>query len=141
MTHAFRDAELVAAAIDQSLSGRASFEDSFKTYESRRRSQSSAAYYDYVCTYAEMKPLRHDELLLFVALRSNQAETDRFLATHADIAPVADFFTSSNLFQLLEQARESSNEHPIFQRFEQASRLYLQNPFLEQASAVREERA
>jgi 2-polyprenyl-6-methoxyphenol hydroxylase-like FAD-dependent oxidoreductase len=139
MTHAFRDAELVAAAIDQSLSGRASFEDSFKTYESRRRSQSSAAYYDYVCTLAEMKPLRHDELLLFVALRSNQGETDRLIATHADVAPVADFFTSSNLFQLLEQARESSNEHPIFQRFEQASRLYRQNPFLEQTSAVRED--
>lgn len=141
MTHAFRDAELVAAAIDQSLANGGAFEENFKTYESRRRSQSSAAYYDYVCTYAEMKPLRHDELLLLVALRSNQREADRFLATHADISPVADFFTSSNLFQLLEQARESANDHPIFQQFEAASRAYRQNPFLADmaASAVRQD--
>jgi 2-polyprenyl-6-methoxyphenol hydroxylase-like FAD-dependent oxidoreductase len=140
MTHAFRDAELVSSAIDQSVGGQGSFEDNFKTYESRRRSQSSAAYYDYVCTYAEMKPLRHDELLLFVALRSNQGETDRLVATHADIAPVADFFTSSNLFQLLEQARESTNDHPIFQNFEQASIQYRQNPFQERAGSALEGR-
>jgi hypothetical protein len=103
-------------------------------YENRRRSQSSAAYYDYVCTYAEMKPLRHDELLLQVALRSNQAEADRYIATHADIAPVADFFTSSNLFQLLEQARESANDHPIFQRYERALREYQKNPFVDQSA-------
>lgn len=140
MSHAFRDAELVASAIDQTLAEKGTFEENFKTYESRRRSQSSAAYYDYVCTYAEMKPLRHDELLLLVALRSNQGEANRFIATHADIAPVADFFTSSNLFQLLEQARESANDHPIFQRYEAASRSYRANPFLENASAAREER-
>ncbi|HEY8943265.1 MAG TPA: NAD(P)/FAD-dependent oxidoreductase [Polyangiaceae bacterium] len=140
MTHAFRDAELITSAIDRSLGGQGSFEENFRAYESRRRSQSSAAYYDYVCTYAEMKPLRHDELLLFVALRSNQRETDRFIATHADVSPVADFFTSSNLFQLLEQARESTNDHPIFQHFERASRQCLQNPFLEPASASLQDR-
>jgi 2-polyprenyl-6-methoxyphenol hydroxylase-like FAD-dependent oxidoreductase len=134
MTHAFRDAELVAAALDETLSGRAPFEASMGNYENRRRSQSSAAYYDYVCTYAEMKPLRHDELLLQVALRSNQAEADRYIATHADIAPVADFFTSSNLFQLLEQARESANDHPIFQRYERALREYQKNPFVDQSA-------
>lgn len=138
MTHAFRDAELVASAIDQAASGQGSFEDNFKIYESRRRSQSSAAYFDYVCTYAEMKPLRHDELLLFMALRSNQAETDRFIATHADIAPVADFFTSSTLFQLLEQARESTNDYPIFQNFEKASLQCRQNPFLAAATTSQE---
>lgn len=136
MTHAFRDAELVAAAVDRSLTGQGTFQENFKIYESRRRSQSSAAYYDYVCTYAEMKPLRHDELLLLVALRSNQLEADRFIATHADVAPVADFFTSSNLFQLLEQARESANDHAIFQQFEAVSRTYLINPFLDGASAA-----
>ena len=140
MTHAFRDAELVSDAMDQHLSGSKTFEQSLESYQSRRRSQTSAAYYDYVCTYAEMKPLRHDELLLHLALRSNQDEADRFVATHADIAPVADFFTSSNLFQLLEQGRESASDHPIFQTFEAASRSYKENPF-SQASGSLEARA
>jgi menaquinone-9 beta-reductase len=83
-----------------------------------------------------MKPLRHDELLLLLALRSNQEEADRFVATHADIAPVADFFTSSNLFQLLEQGRESASDHPIFQNFEAASRSYKENPFLQTTGAL-----
>jgi 2-polyprenyl-6-methoxyphenol hydroxylase-like FAD-dependent oxidoreductase len=140
MTHAFRDAELVASSIHQALAGQGTLESNLKTYESRRRSQSTAAYYDYVGTYAEMKPLRHDELLLLVALRSNQGEADRLIATHADIAPVADFFTSSNLFQLLEQAKESANEHRIFQQFEAASRMYLKNPFADNSTSLAEER-
>ncbi|HYO93694.1 MAG TPA: NAD(P)/FAD-dependent oxidoreductase [Polyangiaceae bacterium] len=141
MTHAFRDAELISAAIDAGLSGKQGLDASFEGYERRRRSQSSAAYYDYVCTLAEMKPLRHDELLLFVALRSNQLEADRFIATHADVAPVSDFFTSSNLFQLLEGARESTNDHAIFQRFEAATALYRINPFARHAALAQEMRS
>lgn len=139
MTHAFRDAELVANSLDDLLAGRASFEACMGKYEGRRRSQSTAAYYDYVCTYAEMKPLRHDELLLQVALRSNQAEADRYIATHADVAPVSEFFTSSNLFQLLEQARESASDHPIFQRYERALAEYRKNPFIDDVAVPAQE--
>jgi 2-polyprenyl-6-methoxyphenol hydroxylase-like FAD-dependent oxidoreductase len=129
MTHAFRDAELVSTALDGWLSGRQPREEALKQYESRRRSQSAAAYYDYVCTLAEMRPLRHDELQLFVVLRGNQEETNRFIATHADIAPVSEFFQASNLFLLNDAAKESSRGHTVFENFEATTLLYQQNLF------------
>ena len=52
-----------------------------------------------------------------------------FIATHADIAPVSEFFQASNLFLLNDTARESSHGHAIFQDFESASRQYRLNPF------------
>ncbi|BCJ70127.1 hypothetical protein Prubr_71480 [Polymorphospora rubra] len=129
MTHAFRDAELVTAALDRWLRGDASVAEAMESYESRRRSQNAAAYYDYVCTLAEMRPYRHDELQLFVALRGNQQETDRFIATHADVAPVSEFFQASNLFLLNDAAKESSAGFAIFDDFAATSRTYQQNIF------------
>lgn len=129
MTHAFRDAELATAALHQWLSGAASIDEAMAGYEGRRRSQNAAAYYDYVCTLAEMRPYRHDELQLFVALRGNQQEIDRFIATHADIAPVSEFFQASNLFLLNDAAKESSAGYPIFEDFAATSRMYQQNLF------------
>lgn len=129
MTHAFRDAELASAALHRWLSGDASIDEAMAWYEGRRRGQNAAAYYDYVCTLAEMRPYRHDELQLFVALRGNQEEIDRFIATHADIAPVPEFFQASNLFLLNDAAKESSAGYPIFEDFAETSRRYQQNPF------------
>ncbi|MBO4210379.1 NAD(P)/FAD-dependent oxidoreductase [Micromonospora echinofusca] len=129
MTHAFRDAELTSAALHRWLTGEATIDEAMTTYETRRRSQNAAAYYDYVCTLAEMRPYRHDELQLFVALRGNQQEIDRFIATHADIAPVSEFFQASNLFQLNDAAKESSAGYAIFEDFAATSRMYQQNPF------------
>ncbi|RGC66989.1 2,4-dichlorophenol 6-monooxygenase [Micromonospora sp. MW-13] len=129
MTHAFRDAELVSAALDRWLTGETSIDESMAAYEGRRRSQNAAAYYDYVCTFAEMRPYRHDELQLFVALRGNQEETDRFIATHADVAPVSEFFQASNLFLLNDAAKESSADYPVFDDFAATSRMYQQNLF------------
>ena len=131
MSHAFRGAELTATALDSWLSGRQPLAEALQGYEARRRSQSAAAYYDYVCTLAEMKPLRHDELQLFTVLRGNQVQTDRFIATHADIAPVSDFFDASNLFLLNDTAKESSRDHAVFADFEATLLSYRQNPFLE----------
>ncbi len=130
MSHAFRDAELVSTALEEGLSGRKPLEEALKSsYESRRRGQVASAYYDFVCTLAEMRPPRHDDLSLYVALRSNPQETNRFIATMCDVAPVADFFQASNIFLLTDVAKESSSQHPIFERFEATSRTYLQNPF------------
>ncbi|TDB71567.1 NAD(P)/FAD-dependent oxidoreductase [Micromonospora sp. KC723] len=129
MTHAFRDAELASAALDRWLSGGAPIDETMAWYEGRRRGQDAAAYYDYVCTLAEMRPYRHDELQLFVALRGNQQEIDRFIATHADVAPVSEFFQASNLFLLNDAAKETSAGYPIFEDFAATSRMYQQNPF------------
>jgi flavin-dependent dehydrogenase len=129
MTHAFRDAELAAAGLHEWLSGRETAESAMTRYAARRRSQNAAAYYDYVCTLAEMKPYRHDELQLFVALRGNQQEIDRFIATHADVSPVSEFFQASNLFLLNDAAKETSAGYAVFDDFAATAREHLDNPF------------
>lgn len=131
MTHAFRDAELATAAIDAGLSGRLPMTAALqRLYHDRRRSQSAAAYYDYVCTLAEMRPPRHDEIQLYMVLRSNQEETDRFIATFGDIAPVADFFQASNLWLLNDAATESAANRAVLTQFEAATPSYHQNLFV-----------
>ena len=129
MTYAFRDAELASAAIHSWLAGEKPLDEALNDYRGRRRSQVAAAYYDYTCTLAEMQTLRHDELQLFVALQSNQDETDRLIATHADIAPVSEFFQASNLFLLNDTAKQSSDAFPIFSDFENTTKSYRQNLF------------
>jgi 2-polyprenyl-6-methoxyphenol hydroxylase-like FAD-dependent oxidoreductase len=130
MTHAFRDAELVAAALTRWLAGEQPLDVALKEYASRRRSQAAAAYYDFVCGLAEMRPLRHDELQLLVALRGNQDATDRFIATYADVVPVPDFFESANLLLLSDAARESSGDYTVFADFAATARTYQQNLFV-----------
>lgn len=129
MTYAFRDAELASSALHSWLAGEQPMERALSQYHSRRRSQTAAAYYDYTCTQAEMQTLRHDELQLFVALQSNQDETNRLIATHADIAPVSEFFQASNLSLIDDAAKQHSDAFGIFDNFESASRSYQQNLF------------
>ena len=131
MTHAFRDAELAATALDGWLSGEEPVDVALKNYEYRRRSQTAAAYYDFVCTLAEMRPLRHDELQMFAMLRGNQPQTDLFIAAYGDVAPVSEFFDPSNLFLLSDTAKKSSHEHAVFTNFEDTYRSYQRNPFAE----------
>ncbi|HET8662011.1 MAG TPA: NAD(P)/FAD-dependent oxidoreductase [Micromonosporaceae bacterium] len=129
MTHAFRDAELASAALHDWLSGGQTLDTALAHYAARRRSQNAAAYYDYVCTLAEMKPYRHDELQLFVALRGNQQETDQFIAAYADVSPVSEFFQASNLFLLDDKAKETSAGYAVFDDFAATERGYRENPF------------
>ncbi|WP_424188167.1 NAD(P)/FAD-dependent oxidoreductase [Actinokineospora sp. G85] len=128
ITHAFRDAELAAEAIAAWLGG-VDRETAMAGYAAKRRGQNAAAYYDYVCTLAEMKPLRHDEVQLFSILRGNQGEIDRFIATHVDVAPVSEFFDPSNVFLLNDTARETSDRHAVFDDFEATYLASHTNPF------------
>ncbi|MCP3797689.1 FAD-dependent monooxygenase [Allokutzneria sp. A3M-2-11 16] len=86
MTHAFRDAELLAAGLDDWLSGDSAFDVALKHYESCLRGPAATAYYDYVCAQAEMRALDHDELQFLSGLRDDQQQTDHFIAMHGGIA-------------------------------------------------------
>jgi len=129
MTHAFRDAELASTALDGWLSGRQPLQEAMLYYENRRRSPSAAAYYDYVCTTAEMRHLSQEELQLFALLRDNPEAIQRFFATHVDISPVSEFFEPAHLASLQEAAKGRLREYAIFDNLEATSRKYQQNLF------------
>ena len=100
ISDAFRDAELVAEAVDASLSGQWSIEEALAAYE-RQRNESSFPIYEFTCQLAALEPPPPEMQQLFAALRGNQEETDRFMGVLAGTTPVPEFFAPDNLALIL----------------------------------------
>ena len=96
ITDAFRDAELVAEAIDAGLSGCRALEEALTDYE-RRRNEAVLPMYELNCQLASLEPPSPEMQQFFAALHGNQAETDRLLGTIAGTVPIPEFFSPQNI--------------------------------------------
>jgi 2-polyprenyl-6-methoxyphenol hydroxylase-like FAD-dependent oxidoreductase len=96
ITDAFRDAELLAIAIDDTFAGRASAADAFARYE-RIRNETVMPIYHLTGDLARLAPPPPEMQSLFAALRGNEEESGRFLGTIAGTVPIAEFFSPGNL--------------------------------------------
>jgi flavin-dependent dehydrogenase len=104
IANAFCDAERLAEAIDASLSGSSSFDDSFECYE-QQRNAAVLPMYEYTCHLAMLDPPSLDEQKFFAALRGNQAETDRlFGAILAGTVPIPEFFAPDHVRDVVASA-------------------------------------
>jgi flavin-dependent dehydrogenase len=104
ISDAFRDAELVAEAVDTSLSGRRPVEEAMAEYE-QRRNAAALPVYEFTCQLATLEPPPPEMQQLFAALRGNQADTDRFLGLIAGTTPVPDFFAPENVGRIMGAAQ------------------------------------
>ncbi|MEO6526583.1 MAG: NAD(P)/FAD-dependent oxidoreductase [Gemmatimonadaceae bacterium] len=93
---AFRDAELCAVAIDESLSGRRPFDDAMAEYQ-RTRDEHVMAMYDFTNGLASFSPPSQDMLQLFGAMHGNQRAMDGFAQVNAGTISPADFFSPANI--------------------------------------------
>jgi flavin-dependent dehydrogenase len=100
ISDAFRDAELVAEAIDAGLSGQRPIGDAMAECE-QRRNESALPIYEFTCQLASLEPPPPEQQQLFAALRENQAETDRFMGLLAGTTPFAEFFAPQNIGRLM----------------------------------------
>jgi flavin-dependent dehydrogenase len=100
ITDAFRDAELLAAAIDSGLSGRQPADDALADYEQQRNEAAMPAY-DFACDLATLEPPTPEMQQFFASLRGNQAETDRFFGTIAGTVPIGDVFAPANIERVI----------------------------------------
>jgi 2-polyprenyl-6-methoxyphenol hydroxylase-like FAD-dependent oxidoreductase len=100
ITDAFRDAELVAEAIDAGLTGRRSLDDALSDYE-RQRNEEALPIYELTHQFASLEPPTTEQQALFGALRADQGQTDRFFGAIAGTVPVADFFGPENIARML----------------------------------------
>ena len=91
ITDAFRDAELLADAIDAGLSGRAALDDALAGYE-RERDARSRSMYELTYRFASLEPPPADEQRLFAGLRDDREAANRFFGTIAGTVPVGEFF-------------------------------------------------
>jgi flavin-dependent dehydrogenase len=103
ITDAFRDAELLAQAVDKWLSGLRPLEDALEGYE-LRRNEASTAMYEFTCGLATLDPPPAELAGLLRALVSNQAETDRFLGVIAGTVAVPDFFSTESVERIMAAA-------------------------------------
>ncbi len=100
ISDAFRDAELLAQAIDDGLRGRRMLENALQGYE-QERNEATLPMYDMTFQQARLKPLSPKMQQLYAALRHSQADADRFFGTLAGSVPLAEFYAPENISRIL----------------------------------------
>jgi flavin-dependent dehydrogenase len=105
ITDAFRDAELLAEAIDAGLTGRQSLEEALGGYE-QRRNASAIPFYELNLQLASLQPSSPERMHLLAALRGNQEQINRFFGVVEGTVPFAEFYAPENLRQILAAAGE-----------------------------------
>ena len=104
ISDAFRDAELLAAAVHAGLSGQQSLEEALAAYE-QLRNEAALPFYELTTQFARLEPPSQEMQQLFAAMRGNQEATARYFATIEGTISPAEFFSPENTGQIMEQAR------------------------------------
>lgn len=104
ISDAFRDAELLADAVDRGLSGRQPLEAALAGYE-RQRNESALPAFELNFQFATLEPPPPEMQALFAALRGNQLETDRLIGAITGTVPIPEFFAPANIQRVLSAAR------------------------------------
>ena len=99
MLDAFRDADLVAAAVDEGLEH--DLDQSLARYQCAR-DDAAGAMYDFTCQLAHVEAPPPPEMQQLIgALVGNQAQIDRFFGVMAGSVSVGDFFGRDNVERVL----------------------------------------
>ncbi len=94
ISDAFRDADMLAEAVDAGLSGRAPLDEALAEY-GRQRDTAVMPYYEESCRAASFPPPPPDFLALRASVRGNQFATDRLLSISRGTASMEEVFTAS----------------------------------------------
>ncbi len=97
---AFRDAALVANAVDYGLSGRVPLQHALAGYQKKRDAESKPLY-DFTLELASMKPPAAEQIMMFQALGKSRAAADNFLGVMAGIVPLKQFLSPRNIISLI----------------------------------------
>jgi flavin-dependent dehydrogenase len=100
MSDAFRDAELLATAIDDGFAGRRPLEAAMLEYE-RQRNEATMPIYELTTQFASLAPPSEEQQLLFGALRHNQEQTNRLFGAIVGTVPIPEFFAPENLGRII----------------------------------------
>lgn len=103
ITDAFRDAELLADALDAGFSGRKPLDEAMADRE-RRRNELAAQGFENTLQFATLEPPPPDMQQLIGALLDNPEQASRFLGTIVGTVPAAEFYAPDNLATLLAPA-------------------------------------
>jgi flavin-dependent dehydrogenase len=91
ITDAFRDAELLADALDAGFTGTQPLDEALAGYE-RIRNEETRPLYELTYGFASLAPPPPEQQALFASLRGDQEQTNRFLSTVVGTVPIPEFF-------------------------------------------------
>jgi 2-polyprenyl-6-methoxyphenol hydroxylase-like FAD-dependent oxidoreductase len=100
ITDAFRDAELLADALDAGFGGTRPLEEALGEYE-RIRNEETRGLYELTYDLASLAPPPPEQQALFGALRENEVEAGRFFGVIAGTVRPDEFFAPDNLARIV----------------------------------------
>ena len=100
---AFRDAELCATALDETLDGRRSFEEALSEYHVRR-DEHVLPMYEFTAELAALTPPPPEMQQLLSAVSTSQESMDSFARVAAGVTSPAEFFSDENTVRILAAA-------------------------------------
>jgi len=100
ITDAFRDAEMLADAIDDAFTGHIPIEEALASYE-RKRNDATMPLYQLTCDLSRLEPPSPEMQTLFAALHGNEEQSGRFMGTIAGTVSIPEFFSPENMQRLM----------------------------------------
>jgi flavin-dependent dehydrogenase len=100
---AFRDAELVAAALDDAFSGRRSYDEGMSDYQ-QTRDHEALPVYEFTDEFAQLQPPPPEMQQLIGAMHGNQEAMDQFISVQAATLPAPEFFAPENVGRIMAEA-------------------------------------
>lgn len=88
ITHAFRDADLIASCVHKALIGETSMPMALEKYK-EKRAHDYIDYFNLVCKTAEMNHYTQNELSYFNAIKHDQDKVNEIISQFADTLPLS----------------------------------------------------
>lgn len=104
---AFRDAELVADALDDAFTGRRTYEEGMSDYQ-QTRDREARPVYEFTDDFAQLRPPPPEMQQLLGAMRGNQEAMDGFVSVQANTLPAPEFFEPANIARIMMEAGAAS---------------------------------
>jgi 2-polyprenyl-6-methoxyphenol hydroxylase-like FAD-dependent oxidoreductase len=104
ITDAFRDAELVTAALASTFAGKQPFDTALGAYQAAR-DQQSMPMYDFTCQIAAMQPPPPEMQQLLGAVHGSQDAMDGFCRVNSGVTSPAEFFSEANVGKIFAAAQ------------------------------------
>ena len=100
ITDAFRDAELLADALDSGIAGTRPPAEALAHYE-RTRNEETRGLYELTCEFASLNAPAPEQQALFAALRTNPDDRNRFFGVVAGTVRPDEFFSPENIGRIV----------------------------------------
>jgi flavin-dependent dehydrogenase len=100
ISDAFRSANWLADAVHAAFSGARPLNEALAEYH-RIRDEHLMPMYEFTCGLAQLEPPPPPIQALHMALRGNQAETDRFFGTLAGTVSIPEFYSPENISRIV----------------------------------------